>query len=127
MNEPPSKSPLLIYQSEDARIRLDVRFEGETVWLTQPTIADLFETTIPNVSMHLRNIFEEGELTPEATVKNFLTVRQEGARQVSRNLDFYNLDAIISVGYRVKSRTATAPTESQKETLSQKEKARCLT
>ena len=107
MNEPPSKSQLLIYQSEDGRIRLDVRFEGETVWLTQPMIADLFETTIPNVSMHLRNIFEEGELTPEATVKNFLTVRQEGTRQVSRNLDFYNLDAIISVGYRVKSRTAT--------------------
>ena len=107
MSEPPSKSQLLIYQSEDGRIRLDVRFEGETVWLTQPMIADLFETTIPNVSMHLRNIFEEGELTPEATVKNFLTVRQEGTRQVSRNLDFYNLDAIISVGYRVKSRTAT--------------------
>ena len=107
MNEPPTNSQFLIYQSEDGRIRLDVRFEGETVWLTQPIIADLFETTIPNVSMHLRNIFEEGELTPEATVKNFLTVRQEGTRQVSRNLDFYNLDAIISVGYRVKSRTAT--------------------
>lgn len=103
----PSKSQLLIYQSEDGRIRLDVRFEGETVWLTQPMIADLFETTVPNVSMHLRNVFEEGELIEEATVKNFLTVRQEGARQVSRNLEYYNLDAIISVGYRVKSRVAT--------------------
>ena len=79
----PSKSQLLIYQSEDGRIRLDVRFEGETVWLTQPMIADLFETTVPNVSMHLRNVFEEGELIEEATVKNFLTVRQEGARQVT--------------------------------------------
>jgi hypothetical protein len=106
MNEP-TKSQLLIYQTEDGRIKLDVRFEGETVWLTQPMIAELFETTVPNISMHLRNVFEEGELTPEATIKNFLTVRQEGARQVIRNLDYYNLDAIISVGYRVKSRTAT--------------------
>ena len=82
--ESPSKSQLLIYQSEDGRIRLDVRFEGETVWLTQPLMAELFQTTVPNVSMHLRNIFEEGELRPEATVQNFLTVRREGARQVTR-------------------------------------------
>ncbi len=107
MNEPPSKSQLLIYQSEDGRIRLDVRFEGETVWLTQQLMAELFQTTQQNISLHLQNIFEEGELTPEATHKEFLSVRQEGARQVSRNRDFYNLDAIISVGYRVKSRTAT--------------------
>ena len=107
MNQPPSSSQLLIYQSEDGRIRLDVRFEGETVWLTQPMIADLFETTVPNVSMHLRNVFDEGELKEEATVKKILTVRQEGARQVSRSLEYYNLDAIISVGYRVTSRTAT--------------------
>lgn len=107
MSEPQSNSQLLIYRSEDGRIKLDVRFEGETVWLTQPMIAGLFETTIPNVSMHLRNIFAEGELKPEATVKDFLTVRQEGGRQVGRKLEYYNLDAIISVGYRVKSRTAT--------------------
>jgi len=107
MSDQSSNSQLLIYQTEDGRIKLDVRFEGETVWLTQPMIADLFETTIPNVSMHLRNIFSEGELTPEATVKNFLTVRREGSRQVSRSLEYYNLDAIISVGYRVKSGTAT--------------------
>jgi len=107
MNPPPPHSQLLIYQSEDGRIRLDVRFEGETVWLTQPMIAELFETSIPNISMHLRNVFEEGELTAEATVKNLLTVRQEGSRKVSRNLEYYNLDAIISVGYRVKSRVAT--------------------
>ena len=106
MNEP-TNSQLLIYQTEDGRIKLDVRFEGETVWLTQPMIAELFETTIPNISMHLRNVFAEGELTPEATVKNFLTVRREGARQVSRSLEYYNLDAIISVGYRVTSRVAT--------------------
>lgn len=75
MSDDPSNSHLLIYQTKDGRIKLDVRFGGETVCLTQPMIADLFETTIPNVSMHLRNIFAEGELTPEATVKNFLTVR----------------------------------------------------
>ena len=107
MAEPPAQSQFLIYRSEDGRIKLDVRFEGETVWLTQPMMAELFGTTIPNVSMHLSNIFEEGELLSEATVKKFLTVRQEGARQVSRSLEYYNLDAIISVGYRVKSRIAT--------------------
>lgn len=107
MPEPLPNSQLLIYRTEDGRIKLDVRFEGETVWLTQPMMAELFETSVPNVSMHLRNIFAEGELTAEATVKNFLTVRQEGSRQVSRSLEYYNLDAIISVGYRVKSGTAT--------------------
>ena len=106
MSELPN-SQLLSYQTEDGRINLDVRFEGETVWLTHPMIADLLETTIPNVSMHLRNIFAEGELRPEATVQKFLTVRQEGGRQVSRSLEYYNLDAIISVGYRIKSRIAT--------------------
>jgi hypothetical protein len=100
-------SQLLIYQAEDGTIKIDVRFEGETVWLTQPSIAELFQTTVPNVSMHLRNVYEEGELSVEATLKDFLTVRQEGTRQVSRNLDYYNLDAIISVGYRIKSRVAT--------------------
>jgi hypothetical protein len=106
-DNPPSKSQLLIYQSEDGRIKLDVRFEGETVWLTQPMMAELFGTTQQNISLHLQNIFEEGELSLEATHKVFLSVRQEGSRQVSRKLDYYNLDAIISVGYRVKSRVAT--------------------
>jgi hypothetical protein len=107
MSEIPPPSHFLIYEAEDGALKLDVRFEGDTVWLTQPAMAELFGTTVPNVSMHLKNIFEEGELVPEATLQNFLTVRQEGSRQVSRNLDHYNLDAIISVGYRVKSRTAT--------------------
>lgn len=79
----PSKSQLLIYQSEDGRIRLDVRFEGETVWLTQQLMAELFGTTQQNISLHLQNIFEEGELSLEATHKEFLSVRQEGARQVT--------------------------------------------
>ena len=107
MSETPPPSHFLIYEAEDGTLKIDVRFEGDTVWLTQPAIAELFGTSVPNISMHLKNIFEEGELTPEATLQNFLTVRQEGSRQVSRKLEHYNLDAIISVGYRVKSRTAT--------------------
>lgn len=103
----PAASHFLLYEAEDGALKLDVRFEGDTVWLTQPAIAELFGTTVPNVSMHLKNIFEEGELAPEATLQNFLTVRREGSRQVSRKLEHYNLDAIISVGYRVKSHTAT--------------------
>jgi hypothetical protein len=107
MTDLPQKSQFLIYQAENGAIKIDVRFEDETVWLTQPLIAGLFQTTVPNISMHLRNIYEEGELRPEATLKEFLTVRQEGTREVSRKLEYYNLDAIISVGYRVKSRIAT--------------------
>lgn len=103
----PAKGELLVYTGDDGQIRLEVRLEEETIWLTQQLIAELFGTTVPNVSMHIRNIFEEGELSPEATVKKFLTVRREGARQVRRELEYYNLDMIISVGYRVKSLTAT--------------------
>jgi len=98
---------ILVYQADNGKIKLDVRLQDETVWLTQQLIAELFQTTIPNISMHVRNIYEEGELTPEATIKKFLTVRQEGTREVRRELDFYNLDMIISVGYRVKSLIAT--------------------
>ena len=107
MSDQPQQSRFLIYQAENGVIKIDVRFEEETVWLTQQHLAELFQTTVPNISMHLRNIFEEGELRQEATVKNFLTVRQEGTRQVNRTIDFYNLDAIISVGYRIKSVIAT--------------------
>lgn len=106
-NQESPKGQFLVYQAEDGKLKLDVRFEGETVWLTQPLIAELFQTSIPNISMHIRNIFEEGELSPEATVKKFLTVRKEGGREVKRLLDYYNLDMIISVGYRVKSHVAT--------------------
>ncbi len=98
-----SGGEFLLYQTEDGQVRIDVRLQDETVWLTQQMIAELFQTTIPNISMHIRNIYAEGELTPEATIKKFLTVRQEGNRDVRRELDFYNLDMIISVGYRVNS------------------------
>ncbi|KIE18208.1 2-hydroxyacid dehydrogenase [Smithella sp. SC_K08D17] len=103
----PVKSEFLVYQTEDGRIKIDVRLEDETVWLTQQIMADLFQTTQQNVSLHIRNIFEEGELSPEATHKKYLSVRQEGKRSINRQLDYYNLDMIISVGYRVKSLIAT--------------------
>ncbi|WP_339080623.1 virulence RhuM family protein [Pseudomonas sp. TMP9] len=100
-------SQFIIYQSEDGQTRLDVRFVDETVWLTQALMAELFSTTPENVLMHLKNIFSDGELDQNATTKDFLVVRQEGNRQVKRSLKHYNLDAIISVGYRVQSHTAT--------------------
>jgi hypothetical protein len=103
----PDKGQFLLYQTEDGKLKIDVRFEGETVWLTQQHMAELFQTTQQNISLHLQNIYEEGELTLAATHKEFLSVRREGSRDVQRQLDFYNLDAIISVGYRVKSRVAT--------------------
>lgn len=102
-----NNSAILIYQAPDGNVKIDVRLEDETVWLTQPIMADLFQTTQQNVSLHLRNIYEEGELQYDATHKEFLSVRREGKRDVSRTLDYYNLDAIISVGYRVKSTIAT--------------------
>lgn len=103
----PEKSQFLIYRSEDGKIKLDVRFDRETVWLSQALMAELFQTTVPNINVHIKNILDEGELSKEATVKDFLTVRQEGSRQVQRTIEFYNLDMIISVGYRVKSKVAT--------------------
>jgi hypothetical protein len=105
--EPPPKGQFLVYAAEDGSARIEVRLEQDTVWLTQQHMAELFRTTQQNISQHLRNIYEEGELQQQATHKEFLSVRREGARGVSRSLDFYNLDAIISVGYRVKSAVAT--------------------
>jgi len=98
---------LVIYEDDDGRATVDVRLQGESVWLTQSLLSGLFQTSIPNISMHIRNIYEEGELQSEATVKKFLTVRREGKRDVRRELVYYNLDMIVSVGYRVKSSLAT--------------------
>lgn len=102
-----SNSQIIIYQTESGQTKIDVRLENETVWLTQKSMAELFQSTVPNVNMHLKNIFAEGELDPNRTIKNFLIVRLEGNREVNRSIDFYNLDAIISVGYRIKSHIAT--------------------
>lgn len=96
-----------IYQSDDGQVQLDIQLEQETLWLTQLQMSNLFETTPENVLMHLKNIFSEQELDETATTKDFLVVRQEGTRQVQRELKHYNLDAIISVGYRVNSSRAT--------------------
>ncbi len=101
------RSELLIYQTEDDRTRIQVRLEDETVWLTQKLMAELFQKDVCTINEHIRNIYDEGELTPEATVRKFRIVQPEGSRQVSRDVDFYNLDVIISVGYRVKSHRGT--------------------
>ncbi|MGQ0632806.1 MAG: virulence RhuM family protein [Sporichthyaceae bacterium] len=97
----------LVYADQSGRLKIDVRLDGDTVWLTQQAMSDLFQTSVPNVSMHISNVFEEGELAAAGTVQDFLTVRTEGERTVRRNLTHYNLDVIISVGYRVKSQVAT--------------------
>jgi len=98
---------ILLYQAEDGKTRIDVRMDKETVWLSQNQMAELFQTTKQNVSLHSNNVFAEGELDRAATVKEYLTVQQEGKRQVSRNVEYFNLDVIISVGYRVKSLRGT--------------------
>lgn len=98
---------IVFYQQEDGQVRVQARLENETLWMTQQQMAELFQTTVSNINMHIKNIFDEGELKPEATIQDFLTVRQEGNRQVQRTLTHYNLDMIISVGYRVKSVIAT--------------------
>ena len=103
----PAKTEFLLYQSDNGRIKLEVRLQDETIWLTQQMMAELFQTSKQNISHHIKSIFEERELAPEATVKKYLTVRQEGDREVQRSLEYYNLDMIISVGYRVKSLIAT--------------------
>lgn len=100
-------SQFIIYQTENGDTRLDVRFQDETVWLTQSLMAELFQTSTDNIGLHLKNIYREGELDEKATAEDYSVVRQEGARQVNRELKHYNLDAIISVGYRVQSATAT--------------------
>ncbi|EKD51904.1 MAG: hypothetical protein ACD_62C00164G0009 [uncultured bacterium] len=97
------KGQFLVYSTENGEIKIDVRLENETVWLTQQLMAELFQTTKQNISLHIQNVLEESELTPETTVKEILTVRQEGDRNVQRNLEYYNLDMIISVGYRIKT------------------------
>jgi hypothetical protein len=101
------KGQFLVYEAEDGRVKIDVRLKDETVWLTQQLMAELFQATKQNISLHIQSVFEEEELTPGATVKKYLTVRWEGQREVKRLLDYYNLNMIISVGYRVKSHVAT--------------------
>ena len=102
----PNKGEIVMYQPDET-IRLEVRVENETVWLTQQQMAELFNATKQNISLHINNIYDEGELEQIATVKDYLTVQKEGKRMVKRHINLYNLDVIISVGYRVKSLRGT--------------------
>lgn len=104
---PHPSSEIIIYQPEDGRTRIDVRLEDETVWLAQMQMVNLFQSSKQNISLHIRNIYKEGELSEEATVKEYLTVQTEGKRRVQRAIKYYNLDVIIAVGYRVKSHRGT--------------------
>ena len=106
-NLPEKGSEILIYQTEGGRTRIDVRLEDETVWLSQKLMAELFQKDVRTINEHIKNIYSEGELEPKATIRKFRIVQTEGARQVSRNVDFYNLEVIISIGYRVKSHRGT--------------------
>ncbi len=101
------KNNIIIYQLDDGKTKIDVKLEDETVWLSQQQMADLYDTTKQNISSHIKNIFDEEELSENSTVKEFLTVQKEGNRNVERKVKYYNLDMIISLGYRIKSKVAT--------------------
>ncbi len=105
LRETPPEGQLLIYQ--DGTLSVQVRIDGQTVWLSQRALADLYRTTVSNINQHLASIYDEGELQPEATLKKYLIVQTEGGRMVRRTVDHYNLDAILAVGYRVRSGRGT--------------------
>jgi hypothetical protein len=100
-------SELLLYQTEDGQTRVQVRLEGETVWLSQKQLAELFEKDVRTINEHIQNIYKEGELQTDPTIRNFRIVQMEGGREVERDIAFYNLDVVISVGYRVRSHRGT--------------------
>lgn len=102
-----NKGEIIIYQAEDGLTRIEVRIEEETVWLSQQQMAELFQTSRTNVVEHIKHIYDEKELDEQSTCRKFRQVRQEGTREVARNIPFYSLDMIISLGYRVKSSIAT--------------------
>ena len=103
----PPEGQFLVYQTEDGKLKIDVRFQDATVWLSLNQLGELFQRDKSVISRHIKNIFDEGELTPEGTVAKSATVQLEGEKQVTRKIEFYNLDVIISVGYRVKSPRGT--------------------
>ena len=106
-NNQNNKRDILIYQSQNGQIKVEVRFEDETVWLTQQQMAELYQCSRTNVVEHIKHIYEDGELEEQATCRKIRQVQMEGNREVSREFPFYNLDMIISLGYRIKSQTAT--------------------
>lgn len=103
MNEQPNNGNIILYQTEDGKSRIEVTLCNDTVWLTADQMAELFQRNKSTISRHIKNVFEDGELNLDSTVAFFATVQNEGDRTVERNLAYYNLDMIISVGYRVKS------------------------
>jgi hypothetical protein len=107
MSDSLPNSEIILYQTEDGRTRIQCRFENETLWLTQALIAELFEKDVRTINEHLLNIFDEGELGREATIRKFRIVRTEGKREVVREIEHYNLDAILAVGFRVRSHRGT--------------------
>ena len=107
MSDPFPNSEIILYQTEDGRTRIQCRFENETLWLTQALIGELFEKDVRTINEHLVNIFDEGELRREATIRKFRIVRTEGKREVAREIEHYNLDAILAVGFRVRSHRGT--------------------
>lgn len=98
---------IIMYISKDGNVKVDVNLKNDDIWMSQNELAKLFDTTKNNISIHMKNIFESGELEESSTIKNFLTVQQEGTRNVKRMVIHYNLDAIIAVGYRINSKRAT--------------------
>ena len=107
MGSKKNTNQIILYETGEGKIRVEVRFENESFWLTQKAMAELFQTTPQNITLHLKNIFQEQELDPISTCKESLQVQQEGNRTIQRSQKFYNLDAVIAVGYRVNSKQAT--------------------
>ena len=107
MTNQDSNGEIIIYQSEDGTSKLDVKLEDETVWLNVPQLVDLFQSSRSNILGHIKNIYNEGELDKESTCRKFRQVQIEGDREVRRGINFYNLDMIISLGYRIQSKVAT--------------------
>jgi len=101
------RSELVLYQTEDGRTRIECRFENESIWLTQTLMAELFQIGVPSVNEHIKGIYDEGELSREATIRKFRIVRREGSREVSREIEHYSLEAILAVGYRVRGLRGT--------------------
>src|SRR5436190_18560566 len=107
MSDEQPQSEIVLYQTEDGRTRIECRFENETLWLTQALIAELFQKDVRTINEHLANIFDEGELEREATIRKFRIVRIEGKREVTREIEHYSLPAILAVGFRVRSHRGT--------------------
>src|SRR5262245_22660597 len=97
-----NRSQILLYQTEGGQQRIEVRLEYGSVWLSQALLAELFQTTIANINLHIKNIYKDNELSEKATIKDYLIVRQEGGKQVNRTVKYYNLEMILAIGYRVR-------------------------